>query len=76
MTSLRCTGGTLDSWCLDSGCSVLADLCVPAKAEESMRPLVYGYALGGAVKGAVVGEQAIEEVVDRFGRADSCGCFR
>jgi hypothetical protein len=56
MTSPGCTGVALDSWCLDFGCTVLADLCVFAKAEESTRPLVYGCALGGGVKGAVVGE--------------------
>ena len=46
------------------------------KAEESMRPLVYGCALGGEVKGVVVGAWAIGEVVDKLGRADSCGCFQ
>jgi hypothetical protein len=56
MTSLGCTEVALDSLCLDFDCTVLADLYVSAKAEESTRPLVYGCALGGGVKGEVVGE--------------------
>ena len=56
MMNPGCTEVALDNWCLDFDCTVLADLYVSAKAEESTRPLVYEYALGGGVKGAVVGE--------------------
>jgi hypothetical protein len=55
MTSPGCTEVAFDSWCLDFDCTVLADLYVSAKAEESTRPLVYECALDGGVKGADVG---------------------